>query len=80
MDDTSLNARERAGKRVRYAAYSVVGAPLALVFIVPYLLAARRGLPDSNALRTMAAVAVTMAILPLWILLGLRLAGILEQN
>ena len=75
-----LNVRESIGRRLRIAAMTVVGAPLALVLVVPYLSAARAGFPDRDAPKTMAAVAVSMALMPLLVLLVLHLAGVTAKS
>lgn len=66
--DCPLNARELIGKRMRVAAFSVVGTPLTIVFLVPYLRHAKKGLSDRMFPYSYAAVAFSMAIAPLWIL------------
>lgn len=76
MTDSPPNARERTGRRIRFAACTLLGAPVALLLVPFYANQARAGLTDRRAPATMAAVAGAMALMPLWILALLSLLGL----
>ena len=63
-----LNPRERTGRWMRFSTASIVGAPITLLFLLAYLFHVRAGHADRWATFSYAAVAVAMAIMPLWLL------------
>ncbi|KAA3608704.1 MAG: hypothetical protein DWQ01_11405 [Planctomycetota bacterium] len=69
------NLREQWGFRMRVFAFSLVLAPACLVSLLFYLKAARRGLGDRWAPFSYASVAITMAVLPLWLLIVFKILG-----
>jgi len=60
-----LNSRERLGRTIRRATATLIGAPLALILLVPYLARARAGEKDRRSLYTYSAVTLAMTLLPL---------------
>jgi len=68
-----LNSRERLGRAIRRATATLIGAPLALILLVPYLARARAGEKDRRSLYTYSAVTLSLTLLPLLFLLVLHL-------
>ncbi len=73
--DAPWSRREHIGRRMLWTTASILGAPLTLVLLVPYLRAARRGERDRYAPLHYSCVTLSMVILPFLLLAALHLLG-----